>query len=71
MKFQEKANALLDRSNARIVCNIKLVAPKDEKLVMDRFNKLKEDFGIDVRGEVKLIPLDWEKNDSKEKVAEK
>ena len=71
MKFQEKANALLDRSNARIACNVKLVAPKDEKLVMDRFNKLKEDFGIDVRGEVKLIPLDWEKNDTKEKVAEK
>ena len=70
-KFTEKANAMLDRYNAQIVCGVNLKAPKDEKKVLDRFNKLKEDFGIDVRGEVKLTPLDWGKNKEAEKFAKK
>ena len=61
VKFQQKANDLLKRYNAKIVANVEIKSEKDEKLIKDRFNKLQEDMGVKVQANIQLIPENWDK----------
>lgn len=74
-KFQEEANNLLTKNNAKIISEVRLVADKDEKLITDRFEKLKEKFNIQVQAYVEMIPLKWpdeiKKEEEEKKEAEK
>ena len=58
-KFQEKVNALLQKHDARIVADVKLDAKADLKLIQDRFEKLKEEYGISVAAEIRLTVDNW------------
>ena len=72
VKFQEAVNNMLIKYGAKIVANVQLSNTENEKIIKERLEKLKDDYGVDIQANVELIARDWgEKNDEPEKLAEK
>jgi hypothetical protein len=56
-RFSEAINRLLKENDSTITCDVKVTGPKDkEKYVQKRWNKLMEEYGVQVLGQVVIVP---------------